>query len=125
MTRFVPPGWPRGLPPGGTPEFDERVVGWLLDQGPADLRTSELRHLPLALATYLEHHIDGCLEGARRAYGQARTDLGSAMPADELARAQRALESEGARLLQVQREVRLVLVAMRVPPPDTGGRMGR
>ncbi len=120
MTRFVPPGWPRGLPPGGTPEFDERVVGWLLDQGPADLRTSELRHLPLALATYVEHHLDGCLEGARRAYGQARTQLGPAMPADQLERAQRAFEAEGARLLQAQREVRLVLEAMRVGSPGKG-----
>ena len=114
MTRFVPPGWPRGLPPGGTPEFNERVVGWLLDQGPADLRTSELRQLPLALATYIEHHLDGCLEAARRAYGQARTQLGPALTADQLERAQRALEAEGARLLQAQREVRLVLGAMRV-----------
>ena len=109
MTRFVPPGWPRGLPPGGAPEFEDRVVGWLLDQGPADLRTSDIRHLPLALATYLAHHIEGCLEGARRAYAQARTELGPSLSADQLARAQRAFESEGARLLQVQREIRLVL----------------
>jgi len=113
MTRFVPPGWPRGLPPGGTPEFEERVTGWLLDQGPAGLRTSELRHLPLALATYLEHHIEGCLVGARRAYAQARTELGESMPPDQLARAQRAFESEGARLLQVQREIRLVVEVLR------------
>jgi hypothetical protein len=113
MTRFVPPGWPRGLPPGGTPDFEERVTGWLLDQGPADLRTSALRHLPMALATYLDHHIEGCLSGARRAYAQARTELGDMMPPDQLSRAQRAFESEGARLLHVQREIRLVVEVLR------------
>jgi hypothetical protein len=35
------------------------------------------------------------------------------MAPDQLARAQRAFESEGARLLQVQREIRLVLEVLR------------
>ncbi|MUH45622.1 MAG: hypothetical protein F2793_03830 [Actinobacteria bacterium] len=85
---------------------------WLLDQGPASLRTSELRHLPVALAMYVGHHVEGGLVGARRAYAQARAELGPHLPADQLTRAQQAFEAEGARLLQTQREVRLVLHAL-------------
>lgn len=102
-----PAGWPRDLPPSHAPEFAERVVPWLLDRGPAELRTSGLRLLPVALAAYVRHHIDACLGGARTAYRSARTEL-AGLPADELERALSGIEAEGARLLQVQREVMLV-----------------
>ena len=88
-------------------------MGWLLDRGPADLRTSAIRRHPVALAAYVVHHIDGCLEGARTAYARARTELGAALEAAELAQVQRALEAEGARLLQAQREVALVAGVIR------------
>ncbi len=116
MNGMVPPGWPKDLPPGGTAAFGEHVVGWLLDRGPGELRTSALRVLPLALAAYVRHHLAACLEGAREAYRLARTEL-SALSADELARAQAGLEAEGARLLQAKREVDLVWDALRALPP--------
>lgn len=89
------------------------MVGWLLDRGPADLRTSPLRRLPLALAAYVSHHVDASLAGARTAYARARAELGGLLEPAALAEVQRALEAEGARLLQVQREVRLVASALR------------
>ncbi len=116
MAALTPPGWPTDLPPGASAEFVDRVVPWLLDQGPADLRTSDLRLMPIALAVYLQCHLEGCLAGARRAYAQARTELGADLPADELSRAQRAFEAEGARLLRAQREVGLVIEALRRLP---------
>ena len=109
----MPPGWPADLPAPGQPEFDERVVGWLLDRGPADLRTSQLRLRPVALAGYLAHHVDACLAGARTAYARARAELGALLEPAALTEVQQALEAEGARLLQVQREVRLVTAALR------------
>ena len=109
----MPPGWPADLPGIGRAEFDERVVGWLLDRGPADLRTSPLRRVPLALAAYVWHHVDASVSGARTAYSRARADLGGLLEASALAEVQQALEAEGARLLQVQREVRLVAQALR------------
>ena len=104
----LPAGWPRDLPPAGTDEFDAKVCGWLLDRGPADLRGSRVRTMPIALARIVAHTVDASLEGMRAAYASARVELGDVLPPDEVAAAQAAIEAEGARLLQVQREVRLV-----------------
>lgn len=104
----APPGWPRDLPPPVTEEFSAKVTGWLLDRGPADLRLSPLRHYPVALVQVIAHIIDGQLEGTRRAYAQARVELGDALAPDEISVVQSALEAEGARLLTVQRELALV-----------------
>lgn len=108
----TPPGWPRDLPPPGTAEFTDRVVPWLLDLGPPGLRLSPLRTLPLALARYLAHYTEGCLTSARRAYGQARVELAELTP-EQVVVAQQAFEAEGARFLQVQRELALVEGALR------------
>lgn len=109
----TPPGWPRELAPPGTGEFAERVVPWLLDQGPPDLRSSALRTLPLALVRYLIHYAEGGLNSARRAYGQARVELSPALTAAEVATAQQGFEAAGARFLQLQRELALVEAALR------------
>lgn len=109
----VPPGWPRDLPPAGTGEFEARVAGWLLDRGPADLRASALRTMPLALARVVAHVIAGELDGVRAAYAAARVELGAFLGPDELATVQSALEAQGARLLAAQREVGLVESALR------------
>lgn len=115
----MPPGWPSSLPPAGTREFDERVVLWLLDQGPAELRTSPLRTLPEALARVVSHVLAGTLMGIREAYRGARTDLATATSA-ELDVVQRALEAQAATIIARQREVDLVLAAL--ARSSTGGR---
>lgn len=89
------------------------MVSWLLDRGPADLRTSALRRHPLALASYVGHYVDACVEGARMAYARARSELGAVLDPADLSVVQQALEAEGARLLTVQREVRMVSGVMR------------
>lgn len=108
MVARGPVGWPRDLPPPGTDEFDGRVVAWLLDRGPADLRLSPIRHHPVALARLIARLVDAGLDGTRGAYASARVELGEYLAPDEVATVQSALESEGARLLQVRREVALV-----------------
>jgi hypothetical protein len=108
VARRGPTGWPRDLPPAGTAEFDENVVAWLLDRGPADLRVSPIRHFPVALARLVSRLVDSSLDGTRGAYASARVELGEHLSPDGLATVQAALESEGARLLQIQREVALV-----------------
>ncbi len=106
------PGWPRDLPDPGSAGFDERVVGWLLDRGPADLRGSDLRLLPLALAQTVGHIVDGELAGLRTAYAGARSGLRDVYSAADVDRVLAALEAEGARLLAVRREVALVCDAL-------------
>lgn len=107
-----PAGWPAEVPPPGSPEFPERVVGWLLDQGPACLRTSALRAHPASLAAAVDQIIEGEIEGLRRAYSTTRSDLRgtSAEPATDAILA--GLEAAGAALLQVRREVQSVRAAL-------------
>lgn len=120
------PGWPRDLPPRGTEEFSGKVTGWLLDRAPADLRSSPVRHLPLALVRVVAHVVAAELDGMRAAYASARVELAEHLPPDQIAVVQSALEAEGARLLGVQREVALVEQALvdearRSRPPVRNG----
>ena len=108
MVRGAPAGWPRDLAPAGTSEFDDDVTAWLLDRGPADLRLSPVRTLPIALARIVSHHITSSLDGTRAAYAAARVELGEYLTPDQVSIVHSALEAEGARLLRTQREVALV-----------------
>ncbi len=74
---------------------------------------SAVRTLPVALARIVAHHVDATLEGMRRAYASARVELGDQISPDQLATVHAALEAEGARLLNVRREVGLVEHALR------------
>jgi hypothetical protein len=108
----VTPGWPRDLPPRGTEEFEAKVTGWLLDRGPAELRGSPLRHLPIALARVVSHVTAAEIDGMRAAYASARVELSEHLTPDQIAVVQSSLEAQGARLLGVQREVALVEEAL-------------
>ena len=114
---MIPPGWPKALPPPDTDEFDDRVVLWLLDQSPADLRTSPLRTMPLALCCVVSHSLDGLLAGIRNAYRSARTELAEQIGPADLLTLQQALEAQGARIAATKREVALVEMALRRASP--------
>lgn len=102
------PGWPRSLVPPQHEEFQEQVVRWLLDQGPAALRQSALRQYPVGLCLYVQAYVTGALEGVRQAYGRSRTALGEHLQAAELEIVQQGMATEGARLVALQRELDLV-----------------
>jgi hypothetical protein len=111
---YAPPGWPAGLPPPGTPEFDAAVSGWLLDVCPPDYRGHEvLRRHPVVLARFAAHHVAAMLAGARAAYAGARRELSDVADPEVVASALVALENEGARLAALDREVGLVEEALR------------
>jgi hypothetical protein len=116
---MTPPGWPKALPPAGTDEFNDRVVLWLLDQSPADFRTSPLRAMPLALCCVVSHSLDGLLAGVRSAYRSARTELADVIGPSGLLALQQVLEAQGARIAATKREVALVEAALR--RASTGG----
>src|SRR5262249_56539944 len=68
MAAYVPPGWPSGVHPPGSEDFERTAVAWLLDVVPADYRLyGVLRRYPLALGAMAVHHADACVAGARRA----------------------------------------------------------
>jgi hypothetical protein len=114
MAAYVPPGWPPGVHPPGSEDFERTAVAWLLDVVPADYRLyGVLRRYPLALAAMAAHHADACVAGARRGYRTARTELGGALPAHGLNAVLAAYRAEGRRLVSTAQAVDLVARALR------------
>ena len=114
MTAYVPPGWPAGVHPPGTEDFERTAQAWLLDTVPADYRLhGVLRRHPLALAAMAIHHTRACVVGAREGYRSARTELGNALPTHALDAVLAAYRAEGRRLVATAQAVDLVARALR------------
>src|SRR5215472_15100067 len=114
MSTYIPPGWPAGVHPPGSEEFESTAVGWLLDVVPPDYRLhGVLRRYPIALATMARHHSKACVEGAREGYRTARTELAGALPPHAVDTVLAAYRKEGARLAETARAVDLVERALR------------
>jgi hypothetical protein len=77
----LPAGWPEGVPPPGTPDWETDATEWLLGLVP-DLRTGPAmaRRHPVILAAIARHVLAGAVDGARAGYRTARTELGEAVP---------------------------------------------
>ena len=127
MSTYIPPGWPAGVHPPGSEEFESTAVGWLLDVVPPDYRLhGVLRRYPVALATMARHHSKACVEGAREGYRTARTELAGVLPPHAVDTVLAAYRKEGARLAETARAVDLVGRALRgevftpkMSPPPT------
>jgi hypothetical protein len=130
MGTYIPPGWPAGVHPPGSEEFESTAVGWLLDVVPPDYRLhGVLRRYPIALAAMARHHSKACVEGAREGYRTARTELAGVLPPHAVDTVLAAYRKEGARLAETARAVDLVERALRgevftpkmSPPPTAAG----
>jgi hypothetical protein len=133
MGTYIPAGWPAGVHPPGSEEFESTAVGWLLDVVPPDYRLhGVLRRYPIALATMARYHSKACVEGAREGYRTARTELASVLPPHAVDTVLAAYRKEGARLAETARAVDLVERALRgevftpkmSPPPKDAGAIG-
>jgi hypothetical protein len=114
MPAYVPPGWPSGVHPPGTEDFERTAQAWLLDTVPPDYRLhGVLRRYPLALAAMAIHHTRACVTGAREGYRTARTELGAALPPHALDAVLAAYRAEGRRLVATAQAVELVARALR------------
>ena len=114
MTAYVPPGWPSGVHPPGTEDFERTAQAWLLDVVPADYRLhGVLRRYPLALAAMAAYHTKACVAGAREGYRNARTEVGGALPPHALEALLAAYRAEGRRLVATAQAVDLVARALR------------
>ena len=99
MGAYIPPGWPAGVHPPGSDDFESTAVGWLLDVVPPDYRLhGVLRRYPVALATMARYHSKACVEGARQGYRTARTELAGVLPPHAIDTVLAAYRKEGARL---------------------------
>ena len=114
MGTYIPPGWPAGVHPPGSEEFESTAVGWLLDVVPPDYRLhGVLRRYPIALAAMAKHHSKACVEGAREGYRTARTELAGVLPPHAVDTVLAAYRKEGARLAETALAVDLVERALR------------
>ncbi|WP_284303570.1 hypothetical protein [Mobilicoccus caccae] len=110
----TPPGWPVGVPPAGTPGWEQAATEWLLDQCPADHRGQPVwRRQPVALAWIARHHVDAQVEAMRTCYRTARVGLGDHLEPEVIPEVLAALEAEGLRLRAVARATELVSDALR------------
>jgi hypothetical protein len=99
MASYMPPGWPAGVHPPGSEDFESTAIGWLLDVVPPDYRLhGVLRRYPVALAAMARYHAKACVEGAREGYRTARTELGGTLPPHAIDTVLAAYRKEGARL---------------------------
>jgi hypothetical protein len=114
VAAYLPPGWPAGVHPPDSAEFQQTAVAWLLDVVPPDYRLHGVlvRH-PLALATLARHHLAACVAGAREGYRTARAELGRDLPAGAVEAVLAAYRSEGQRLVAAQRAADLITRALR------------
>jgi hypothetical protein len=114
MLTYTPPGWPTGVHPPGSEEFESTAVTWLLDVVPPDYRLhGVLRRHPVALACMARHHTKACVEGARQGYRTARTELAGSLPPHAIDTVLAAYRKEGSRLAATARAVGLVERALR------------
>ena len=127
MVAYLPPGWPTGVHPPGSEDFERTAVAWLLDVVPPDYRLhGVLQRHPIALATLARRHLAACVEGARQGYRTARTELGGVLPVSGLDAVLAAYRSEGRRLVTtacaadlVERALRGEKFAPQLSPPET------
>ena len=109
MTQYVPPGWPAGVHPPGSEEFERSAIAWLLEVVPSDyLLHGVLRRHPVALATLARHHLQACVDGARSGYRTARTELGPHLPPSAIEAVLTAYRNEGQRLAAAAQAADLV-----------------
>jgi hypothetical protein len=114
MGAYIPPGWPAGVHPPGSEDFESTAVGWLLDVVPPDYRLhGVLRRYPVALAALARYHSKACVEGARQGYRTARTELAGALPPHAIDTVLAAYRKEGARLAATAEAVDLIERALR------------
>lgn len=114
MRAAVPPGWPVGLHPPESPEFEQQAVNWLLDLCPPDYRMYDvLRRYPVILARFARGHLQAAVGAARAGVAGARADLADLVPPEAVDAALAAYERELARLTTASRAVELVGQALR------------
>jgi hypothetical protein len=114
MAAYLPPGWPTGVHPPGSDDFETTAVAWLLEVVPPDYRLhGVLRRHPVALAAMARHHTAACVEGARAGYRTVRGELAESLPPHAVDAVLTAYRTEGRRLAATARAVVLVERAIR------------
>ncbi len=114
MTAHVPPGWPDGVRPAGSADWEGTAVAFLFDCCPADFRQyAVLRRHPLVLARFAAHFVGGQARASQEGLAGIRTNLQGRVGADVIESAAQAWLEQAARLTRTKRAVGLVEDALR------------
>ena len=110
----APPGWPAGVRPPGTPDWEHSATNWLLDICPPEYRTYPgLRRHPAILARFAVLHVEAGQAAVQRGLSEVRGLLRDIATHTEMAAAVDVWQYEGARLIGIRRAVGLVEEALR------------
>jgi hypothetical protein len=110
----APPGWPDGVRPPDSPEWERSAVAWLFDQCPPDYRGYDvLRRHPLVLARFAVAAVDGATAAVEAGLRTIRAELSGRVPPETVEAAVAAYEHERHRLRAARVAVDLVERALR------------
>ncbi|MFI0422836.1 hypothetical protein [Spongiactinospora sp. 9N601] len=114
---YVPPDWPEGVRPPGSPDWETSAVAWLLDAVPPDYRSyGVLRRHPVALSRMAVHHVGAAIEAARAGYRNAAVELKDHLPPHAVEAVLETYRQEGPRLVRLAAAIDLVDRALRGEP---------
>ncbi|MGB4324701.1 MAG: hypothetical protein WBJ33_05515 [Candidatus Nanopelagicales bacterium] len=99
-----PPGWPVDLVEPNDPDFDPRVVRWLLDRLPGEIRQGAVAKDASALVWLVAEQTSAQIELYRSLYARARGQAATET-VDPLLE---AISAVGANLVRQDREIALV-----------------
>lgn len=111
---YLPPGWPAQVKPPGTAEWERSASAFLFDCCPADYRAYPvLRRHPVVLASFAASFVASQVGACADSLAQVRLDLGELVAPQVVRAAIDVWQCESAKLARTQREVGLVLEALR------------
>jgi hypothetical protein len=111
---YLPPGWPEGVRPPGSQDWEVTAAAFLLDCCPADFRAYRvLRNHPVVLARFAAQFVEGQCRTAQEGLAGIRTSLTDHVPHQVVEAAAQAWLEQEARLARTRRAVGLVEEALR------------
>ena len=111
---YTPPGWPEGVRPPHSEEWEDTAAAFLLDCCPAEYRGyAVLRRHPIVLARFAAEHVASQVQACRDGIGGVRASLGPYVTPEVLDAALAAWHEQAELLRRRRREVALVEEALR------------
>ena len=114
VAAYLPPGWPAGVHPPDSAEFQQTAVAWLLDVVPPDYRLHGVLVSASAGAGHAGPPSPGRVRGgSARGLPDRQGRAGRDLPAGAVEAVLAAYRSEGQRLVAAQRAADLITRALR------------
>lgn len=111
---YTPPGWPEGVRPPHSEQWEDTAATFLLDCCPAEYRGYPvLRRHPVVLARFAAEHVESQVAACRDGIGGVRASLGPYVSPEVLDSALVAWHEQTELLRRRRREVALVEEALR------------